>query len=111
MKKLRQYTRPFALSLLVLFFSLTAHHNAVAVGAYTPSPYTNYKPYDHQFEEGAFPGIVAGVYFVAIGVAAVGAFAIGAVNGWHEAAGHVRISEVAFLDNDYNSQEFSQFDN
>ncbi|SFQ81695.1 hypothetical protein [Hymenobacter arizonensis] len=110
MKKLRQYTRPFALSLLVLFFSLTAHHNAVAVGSYTTSSYSSTNTINSELEAVA-PGIVAGVYFVAIGVVAVGAFAIGFVNGWNEAAGATRSPEVAFMDNDYNSHEFSQFDN
>ncbi|TGE18303.1 hypothetical protein [Hymenobacter elongatus] len=102
MNVLRKHLKAFSLSLLVIFFMSAAHTNASALGSYrttTPPNTTN------QMEvEAAFPAL-------AYGAILVGAFVIGAVNGYYERQSAAGNSELELsYGTPQNRSDFSSFD-
>lgn len=103
MNILRKHLKALSLSLLILFFVSAAHSNASALGTYQ----TSTLPTDPQQlqQEAAFPA-------VAYGLVVVGAFVIGAVNGYYERQSAVNGgSEVEAYGVQQNRNDFSSFDN
>jgi|GEM_PF-6813645 len=104
MKVIRKHLKALALSLLVLFFVTTAHSNASALGTYRT---TTLPSNSSQLQtEAAFPALAA------YGLIVVGAFVIGAVNGYYERQSAVNGgNEAELASRNYNSGDFSSFDN
>ncbi|TGE24941.1 hypothetical protein E5K00_07005 [Hymenobacter aquaticus] len=103
MNTLRKHLKALSLGLLIIFFVSAAHSNASALGTYQATSLPNQT--QQLQEEAAFPA-------VAYGLIVVGAFVIGAVNGYYERQSAVNGgSEVEVYGVQHNSNDFSSFDN